>query len=269
MDDVPECRTLPDMDAPRMSIVLPAYQVAAYVGTAIASVINQSRSDWELIVIDDGSEDDLAAVVQPYLRDPRISFHRFGNGGLAVARNRGIALARGEFVALLDGDDLYEPTYLERMAAPLEADPDIAFVSCDALMFGIAEREGHRYSQHERQVPPITIERVLNRDFNVFGLCMIRADVLRSVGGYAEDLRSAEDFDLWVRILATGAKGSYVNQPLVRYRRRAGSLSTATEAMHRNLATVYARAMRLVEGSPAEAICRQRLMRQLEAIDLL
>ena len=257
----------PARGRPYISIIIPAYQAAAYIVETIESVRAQTRSDWEAIIIDDGSTDNLAEMVGPFLSDRRIMLHRFENGGLATARNRGIKLAKGRLIALLDSDDLYEPEYLERMAAALEARPDATFVTCDATMFGVVDRDGHLFSRHLPQRLPITLDRVLLRQFNVFGLSMVRAAALRSVGGYSEDLRAAEDLDLWIRLLANGATAIYVDAPLVRYRRRSGSLSNSPILLRRSLQTVYFRAMQLLYGRPEEALCRERLMLQLSCAD--
>jgi glycosyltransferase involved in cell wall biosynthesis len=252
---------------PYISIIIPAYQAAAYIVETIESVRAQTRDDWEAIIIDDGSSDNLAEVVEPFLSDRRITLHRFENGGLARARNRGIKLAKGSLVAFLDSDDLYEPEYLERMAAALEAHPDATFVTCDATMFGVADREGHLFSRHLPQELPITLDRVLHRRFNFCSFSMIDAAVLRSVGGFSEDLREAEDLDLWIRLLASGATATYVDAPLARYRRRAGSLSNSTRLLRRSLQAVYFRAMQQLHGRPEEALCREWLMLQLSYAD--
>lgn len=254
---------------PTITIIVPAYQVAHLISDTIHSVLVQTRTDWELLIIDDGSTDNLCEVVAPFLSDPRIQLHRFANGGLASARNRGIQLARGRFIALLDGDDMYEPEYLERMSAELERDPSIAFVSCDATMFGVPEREGRRFSEFEPQNEPISLERILLRQFNVFVMCMIRADAARAAGGFTTELRAAEDLDLWIRLLATGGRAAHVNAPLARYRRRAGSLSNSPELLLRSTATVYFRTLQLLgQDHPAASICRLKLTEALAQIDL-
>lgn len=254
---------------PTVSIIVPAYNVAGFIAETLASVQAQTRDDWEVLIIDDGSPDDLASAVQPFLADSRFTLHRFDNGGLATARNRGIALARGAFVALLDGDDLFDPDYLEAMLAAFDADPALDFVTCDALLFGVPEREGRRYSEFEPQLPPITLERVLQRRFNVFGLCMVRTATMRSHGGYAAELKASEDLDLWIRLLAAGSRAGYVARPLCRYRRRAGSLSNSPELLIRSDIAVYFRAQALLPAAhPAAAIARAQLVDRIADLEL-
>src|SRR5689334_15629547 len=122
--------TMPDTAAPAVSVIVPAYNVAHLLGETLASIQAQTRGDWEAIVIDDGSPDDVVSVFTRFAHDPRFRLLRTDNGGLATARNRAIAAARAPLVALLDGDDIYAPDYLERMLPAIEADPSLGFVSC-------------------------------------------------------------------------------------------------------------------------------------------
>lgn len=107
----------------KFSVVMPLYNKAAYVTHAIQSVLNQSFTDFEVIVIDDGSSDGGADLVRAF-HDPRIRVVQQANAGVSAARNRGIALAHGEWVALLDADDCHHPQYLETMLAVLQRYPE-------------------------------------------------------------------------------------------------------------------------------------------------
>jgi glycosyltransferase involved in cell wall biosynthesis len=255
--------------APTVSFIVPAYQSAHLIGETLASLQAQDRGDWEAIVVDDGSTDDLAAALAPFAGDPRIRPYQFDHAGLATARNRGIERAAGRYLTFLDSDDMIEPSYVGEMVGALEADPSLAFVCCDGTMFGVADREGRRFSEFEPQVPPVTLERVLTRKFTVLVAATVRADVVRSVGGFAEQLRSAEDFDLWLRILMSGGKAAYRPRPLFRYRRRAGSLSNSPELFRTALAEVYRRAAeRLGPDDPLAAYCRRAERNVLARLDL-
>ena len=252
-----------------VSLIIPAYQTAYLIGETLVSVQTQDFSDWEAIIVDDGSTDNLAAALAPFADDARIKVHHFGNAGLATARNRGIELSAGRYLTFLDSDDMIEPTYLSEMVGALEADPSLAFVCCDGTMFGVADREGRRFSEFEPQVPPVTLERVLTRKFIVLVAATVRAEVVRSVGGFADHLRSAEDFDLWLRILTSGAKASYLPKPLFRYRRRAGSLSNSPERYRTALAEVYNRAAdRLGPDHPLTEFCRRAERNIIARLDL-
>lgn len=250
---------------PLVSIIVPAFGLAHLVGETIESIITQSISDWEAIIIDDGSPDDVAGAVQPYLADPRIRFLSTDNGGLPTARNRAIAEARAPLLALLDGDDLWERDYLAQMMAAMDADAELGFVTCDATYFG-ASRDGHRFSLYAPQEAPLTLDRVLRRSFNVYGGSMIRREAIDAVGGFRAELRSAEDFDLWVRILGRKWRGGYVDAPLARYRRRAQSMSRETERLLHAEIDVYTRAEADLAGRPEADTAR--LMREQASREL-
>lgn len=255
--------------APAVSFIIPAYQSAHLIGETLASVQAQDFADWEAIVVDDGSTDDLAGALAPFAGDPRIGLYRFENAGLSAARNRGIERATGRYLTFLDSDDMIEPTYLREMVGALEADPSLAFVCCDGTMFGVADREGRRFSEFEPQAPAVTLERVLTRKFIVLVAATVRAEVVRAVGGFAEQLRAAEDFDLWLRILTVGGKAAYLPKPLFRYRRRAGSLSNSPERFRTALAEVYRRtAKNLGPNHPLTAYCRRAERNVLARLDL-
>ena len=238
---------------PAISVIVPAYGLADLVGEALQSLQAQTFGDWEAIVVDDGSPDDVAGALAAFAGDPRIRLLATDNKGVATARNRGITAARAPLIALLDGDDIYEPDYLAKMKAAIEASPGIGFVSCDATFFGSTAMAGRRFSSHTPQETPVTLERVLRRAFNVFTAGMMLRAAFEATGGYDPTLRTAEDFDLWVRMLIAGWEARYVPEPLVRYRRRAGSLSQAWVAMLPMVARVYAKAEAALAGRHEQA----------------
>jgi len=242
---------------------VPAYGVADLLGEALASLQRQSFTDWEAIVVDDGAPDDVAGTVARFAGDPRIRLLATDNQGVAVARSRAIATAQAPILALLDGDDLYEPEYLATMVAAIGEDAGIGFVCCDAVLFGHVVREGQAFSERTRQVPPVTLARVLAREFNVFTAATMRRAAFEAAGGYDPDLRTAEDFDLWIRILEAGWTARYVPRRLARYRRRAGSLSAGIAAMLPMVAQVYAKAEARLAGR-AEAAIATRMRGEIE-----
>jgi glycosyltransferase involved in cell wall biosynthesis len=229
--------------SPAISVIVPAYGVAHLLHEALQSLQAQDFADWEAIVIDDGAPDDVAAAFAPFASDSRFRLIQTDNGGIAAARNRAIARARAPLIAFLDGDDLYQPDYLSTMTAAIAADPAIGFVTCDAVYFGTPAREGQPFSKYSAQSGPLTLDRVLSRKFNVFIGCVLRRVAFDQIGGFDTSLQSAEDLDLWIRLLETGWTGACVRRPLCRYRRRPGSLSwsklsllTSAEQVYRNAA---------------------------------
>lgn len=249
------------LERPLVSVIVPAYGVATMLGEALASLQAQRWPHWEAIVVDDGAPDDVAGAFRPFAGDPRFRLLCTDNGGLATARNRGVAASRAPYVALLDGDDIYEPDYLERMVAPLQMDDRLGFVSCDATMFGARPWAGHRYSERYPLGGPLTLDRVLSRDVQIVVSAMIRRSALDQVGGFDGRLRSVEDLDLWIRLLAAGWRGVTLEKPLVRYRRRPGSLSTDDRGMLTAACAVYRKACVDLADRPEGATAARTLAR--------
>lgn len=240
-------------DGPSVSVIVPAYGVAPLIGEALASLQAQTRPDWEAIVVDDGDQD-VAPVLGTLATDERIRLLRTDNGGLAVARNRAAGVAKAPLLALLDGDDAYFPNYVEDMLAVFDDRPSLGFATCDATYFGLPDRAGRLFSEFHAQQGPVTLARVLARQFNVFVGSVIRKDAFDAIGGFDASLRSCEDLDLWIRLLGSGYEAAYVPRPLSRYRRRHGSLSTNTVGMVGWEARVYRKAAAALDGRAEQTI---------------
>lgn len=241
--------------AAAMTIVIPAYGVTDMLADALDSVLAQDRSDWRAIVVDDGDRR-VAPYAGPYLADPRITFLQTDNGGLPTARNRAIAAASTPYVALLDGDDMLEPDFVSAMIAAIEASPTIGFATGDATFFG-ADRVGERFSSYCAQALPATLDRVIRREFNVFGLTAMRREAIEGIGGFDTSLKSSEDLDAWIRLLAAGWELAYVPRPLARYRRRAGQMSGNVPVMLRTAHAVMDKARRDLAGRPEAAAAEE------------
>ncbi|WP_419825379.1 glycosyltransferase family 2 protein [Sphingomonas sp.] len=250
---------------PAVSVIVPAWGVAHLVGEALASLQRQTFGDWEAIVVDDGAPDDVAGAVAPFSAvDPRIRFLATEHGGISAARNRAMTAARAPIVALLDGDDAYEPEYLARMVALILADPDRGFVCCDATFMGGSERDGELYSKYASQAGEPTLEAVLARRFHVFTAVVARKEALAQVGGWDEALPAGEDLDLWLRMLGEGWRAAYLPLPLVRYRRRAASLSASGVRINRATLTVYGKAVARLGDRPEARVARAMIPRMRE-----
>lgn len=248
-----------------ITIVIPAYGVTDMLADALDSVIGQDRPDWRAIVVDDG-DSRVAGHVARYLADPRIRFLATDNGGLPTARNRAIAASDTPYVALLDGDDILEPDFVSAMIAALETSPNYGFATGDATFFG-ADRVGELFSSWCPQALPATLERVIRRKFNVFGLTAMRREAIVGIGGFDTSLKSSEDLDAWIRLLAAGWDLAYVPRPLARYRRRSGQMSGNTPVMLHTAHAVMDKARRELAGRPeaaaADEMCR-RIERDME-----
>lgn len=208
---------------PAVSVVMPAYKTAPYIGEALASVFRQTFRDFEVIVVNDGSPDteDLERVLEPYL--DRIVYIKQDNRGVSAARNTGIRAARAPFVAMLDSDDAWEPEYLEAQLAILRESATIAVVYPNAIYFGDCAEAGREFMELCPSEGEVTLESLVRQRCTVMSSVMCRRKIIMDAGLFDETLRSAEDFDLWLRIVMRGGRIVYQRRPLVRYRRRDGS----------------------------------------------
>jgi glycosyltransferase involved in cell wall biosynthesis len=204
--------------APLVSVVMPVYRVAAYVGSAIRSVLSQSYANFELIVVDDASPDDSRAVIESF-SDPRIKPIRFtANRGVAAARNAALAAARGDFIALLDGDDVMHPTRLERQLAFMQRRSDIALCGAWCRTLGPQIDSPQRISAIRIDPRAVNASLVFGNIFCTSSIMMRRAAI--PDGGFRQ--RYAEDYDFLVRV-AAAHRLAIDREVVVDYRLRPGS----------------------------------------------
>ncbi|MEO6716957.1 MAG: glycosyltransferase family A protein [Novosphingobium sp.] len=253
----------------RVAVIVPAYGLAVLIAEALQSLQAQTLPDWECIVIDDGSPDDVSGAVAPFLADPRIHFLATDNRGVSGARNRAIREATAPLVALLDGDDLLRPDYLANMVPTMEADPAIRFATCNARIFGAVPQE--RLCFDHRQGKGVegqgTLADVLDRSFGVYiGSIFRRAD-FDAIGGFDESMAMSEDFDLWVRLLQLGGEARYVDRVMCDYRVRASSASSDGKRMLLGNLKVYEKARdTLPPDCPEQALLQRLIARQRDAL---
>lgn len=248
---------------PRVSVIVPAYGVAHLLGDALASLQQQSFSQWECIVIDDGAPDDVAGAVAPFLADSRIRFMATANHGVSAARNTAIAAARAPLVALLDGDDLFRPDYLAKVVPILDADPDVRLVTCNAQIFGAVARLRNCVERPHAEEGHLAD--VLDRSFNVYiGTTFRRAD-FEAVGGFDTRMAQSEDFDLWVRLMMLGGKARYIPEALGQYRVRPGSASANAGRMLLGNIRAYEKARAALPPHSAEVALLDRLLAENRA----
>ena len=203
--------------APRVSVVIPCYNLGAYVGEAVESVLAQTYQDFEILVLDDGSTDQATIGVLDALDRPKTTVFRTSNRGLSGARNFLVARARGEYLCALDADDRLHPHYLARTLEMMESDPGIGFVSTRMQMFGA---ETHKWPDDTR----CDLETLLCHD-PVHCAALVRRSTVQAAGGYDEQMVGNEDWDLWISILESGLPGVILDDVLFFYRRRPGSMS--------------------------------------------
>lgn len=209
---------------PRVSVIVPAYNQAAYLAEALQSVLAQSYQNYEIIVVDDGSTDETPAIAQSF--GSAIHYIRQENQGLAGARNTGIRQARGEYVALLDSDDRWLPDFLQTMMRLVDEQPSATVYYGGWRYMDI---HGHDLPQASSQkvIPPAEMyAAMLKSNFlNCCTIVMHRANVM-DAGLFDPLFRRLQDRELWVRLLRQGH--TFIGSPacLVRYRVHSESLST-------------------------------------------
>lgn len=239
--------------APKVSVIVPAYNVRPYIEDSLVSLERQSLKEFEVIIVDDGSTDGTPEVVKRFEeRDSRFQLLQKQNGGLSSARNYGIRHARANYIALLDGDDAYEPDKLTTHIAVLDRATDVGVVYSASR----AIREDGRPTLMSLSGKPIASDPILAllcKNFVGHGSNgVFRRCLFDEVGEFDEALRSNEDVDFWLRIAATRRwRFHRVPQVLCRYRVRPSGLSFNVEQMQhsaeRMIEAAYRRSPELVE----------------------
>ena len=208
---------------PTISVVIPSYNRADLIGETLANVLGQSRPPDEVIVVDDGSTDDSARVVEGF--GDRVTLIRQANAGPGAARNRGLAAARGELIQFMDSDDLWTLNKLEAQERALVASgADFAYSPWlqARLEGGLARHADPAIQQHPLPPSRSPMAWYLRGWVIVFQCCMFRRSLLDAAGRYREDLMPSEDSELLFRILKSGAKPVHVPEAMVLYRLHGG-----------------------------------------------
>lgn len=212
---------------PLVSIIIPAYNAAGFIEDAVTSVLAQTFSDYELIVVNDGSPDseEMRRVLAPYA--DRIIYLEQENRGPSGARNAAIEIAKGKYLALLDSDDTWLPNYLTEQTKFLNQAPDTDMVYADALFFGEGPLAGKSFMQCSPSIGPVTFESLLRYESSVItSCCVINREKVIAAGLFDERFVRCEDFDLWIRLAHRGARIRYQTQILARHRISEASLAS-------------------------------------------
>ena len=211
---------------PRISIIIPAYNVEPFLAETLASVQQQTFHDFEVIVVDDGSTDLTGEVAQRFAeKDERFILLRQKKVGECVARNVALERVRGEWIAFLDADDVWLPEKLAAQLDLLKQEPNANLLFSDYFLWDGKNDFGRRYSD-SRKFPDGDVGRRLIF-FDLFGTStvMIKREALDAVGLMDIELSAAPDWDLWLRIAERGLCSKGVRQPLARYRLWSGNVS--------------------------------------------
>lgn len=189
--------------APVVSIIMPCYNAAAYLSVSVGSVLAQTRNEWELLIVDDGSMDLSWLILQKLAaQDPRIRIFQQTNSGAAAARNLALSKAQGTYTAFLDSDDTWHPAFLDAMLVALESDALAGIAYCGWQNIGLGK------GRDEPFIPPEYED--INKIESLLGGCrwpihgaLTRSQIILDAGCFDETLSSCMDYDLWLRLGST------------------------------------------------------------------
>lgn len=203
---------------PRVSVVIPAYNVAGYISETLDSVLAQTYESYEIIVVNDGSPDTekLEKALEKYLG--KIIYLKQENKGAAIARNTGIEKSRGELIAFLDADDIWLPEFLASQTAFLDSN-DYEMVYSDAYLFGDSYTKGKTFMDDAPSSGAADFDSILTTRCNVITSgTIVKKRNLLDVGMFETEKISAHDFILWLRLAKNGTRIGYQKTPLLKYR---------------------------------------------------
>ncbi len=245
---------------PTVSVIMPVYNGEQYLADAVDSILSQTFSDFELILVDDGSRDNSIDLMRACReRDKRISIYQLENNmGMADARNFGIAKATGEYITTMDCDDISEPRRLQMQVDFLESNPEIGAVGAS----GQAVNEDLTKVLFDLNLPPqhclIVLANFVGVSF-IYTTIMVRSTIMRTIGGYQPGRRSGEERELYWRMLwDTRTRFANLNEILYFYRQHENSFSANRDARLK-AETLDARAamLRQLWGEAPEATLRR------------
>ncbi len=257
------------MPNPIFSVIIPAYNAETTLRSTVASVLRQSETDFEIIIIDDGSSDGtLLAMLDAGCQDLRVRVVSQSNAGVSAARNYGASLARGEFLAFLDADDQWHSRKLAEHLA-LHSDDAGLHASFAAVAFCpdqpgklVGGRSVSSLQSRDYRLSDIIVENAVCTTSNL----VIRRDVFERTGGFDETLRYAEDQEFLARFVAQNYRLKGIPRPLVRYRMSDDGLSCDFDAMLSGWQAFAGKWLSETDLSRAEAIyCRYLARRALRS----
>ena len=224
-----------------ISVIIPTFNCERFVAGAIESALGQSVRPDEVVVIDDGSTDDTAAVIREF--GEKVRYIKQSNAGVSAARNRGVAESGGEFIAFLDADDTWEPTKLEKQLAIFESDAEIGLVHSGLREFESETGETVGFRVHGKE-GWVADDLLLWEEPVVNGpgcSIVVRRSAFDTVNGFDPAIKVGEDWDLCYRI-ARKYKVGFVREPLVNYRLHSGGAHRNIENMELGMGRFYEKA---------------------------
>jgi len=221
--------------SPRVSVVMPAYQAAWSIGAAASSVLWQTYTDFELIVVDDGSTDATANIVAALEGPVKIVVQE--NAGVAAARNRGIEAAGGELITFCDADDLWFAEHLAALVSLYDREGGIVTSNCYWMLPGGIHPSRQRY-KGRFPAPGRQRQAILEQNF-VSTMSIFPRALFDEIGPFDEQRRRAEDWDFWLRAIYAGHRVSLQRQPLALYRWGDTGLSSGWREMDADIEAIF------------------------------
>lgn len=250
------------MEQPLVSVIIPTYNAASYIREAVDSALAQTYQNFEVIVVDDGSTDNTAEVLAPYIKEKKIIYIHQENKGLPAARNTAIKASHGEFVALLDSDDIFLPNKLERQVSYLMQHPECGVCYCEFTHFYEENpkklfRLNYKYYSGDDVFPNL-----LRMNFiGPLGVVLRRSEMDR-VGLFNETYRRSEDWEYWLRLARHGVRFEHLPEVLAKYRMRKTSMSSDWSSEIQRKATT----LRFIEATNAAMTPAERQRYGMPAI---
>ncbi|HQU81978.1 MAG TPA: glycosyltransferase [Pyrinomonadaceae bacterium] len=221
---------------PRVSVIIPAYNISDFVVETLSSVFAQTYKNFEVILLNDGSKDtdELKKVIEPFF--DKLVYAEQSNLGASEARNAAICLSRGELLAFLDGDDIWLPEFLESQIEHLDKNK-LDMIYCDAELFGEEHFAGDNFMRTSPSNGEVTTVSLISTECNVITSgTILKKKIVEEIHLFDRKLKRMQDYDLWFRVAGAGAKIGYQKKILVKYRVRADSLSGSNvERASRNI----------------------------------
>ncbi len=213
-----------------VSIIVPCYNQAKYLEESLQSVLDQKYTNWECIIVNDGSPDNTEQVAKKWCEiDKRFQYLKKENGGLSSARNAGIKICNGEFILPLDADDIIHESFVSRLLPELNSNDSIDIVSCYSKFF-FKKKEN---TVHELKPAGTTFHALLFEN-SLIATSLFRKKCWEEVGGYDEKMKKGfEDWEFWIALTKKGRGFKIVEEFLFYYRRTDESMLSDTLKNHR------------------------------------
>ena len=230
------------MTNPRVSILMPVYNVAPYLREAMDSILAQPFHDFELIVLDDCSPDNSAEILDTYTDERIVRYRGEKNMGLSNVLNVGMQLARGEFIARMDSDDISTPERLATQVAYLDAHPEVDLCSCSMELFGAKQETWVR----ETNVEDVKITALFHSPI-LHASSMWRREAFERVGlRFLQEMVPAEDYDMWTRAMVAGLRLVNIPEVMYLYRIHPSQATTQTDKTARKDREVKSNYLRML-----------------------